>query len=208
VQVGGGGNSADNSFNQKVTNTISGANGTLLVLGNSQTSGLANQLNFQVRQNAGGVGVAIPNLTTLDMSGLGTLIAMVGKFYVAQGGNGASQTNVSGCVYLARTNVIICLRANAGQFEVGDSSTGTNTLPGSALYLGITNAFFVDTMRIGKNSATNNLTRRSRNQEVGADWRLWKRAKCLPMSSRLASRVHWFPGMPHRSLGSWVVLTA
>jgi len=32
----------------------------------------------------------------------------------------------------------------------------------------------------------NTLTRRSRNQEVGADWRGWKR----PISPRLPSRVH------------------
>jgi hypothetical protein len=155
MQVGGT-TGGDNVFGKAVTNTITGANGTLLVTGNSQTSGLANQLNFQVRQNA----FAAPaNLVTLDMSGLGTLIATVGKFYIAQGGSGAAQTNVSGCVYLARTNIITCLRANAGQFEVGDSSGGGFTLPGSTLNLGITNAIYVDTTRFGKQKATNNLVR-------------------------------------------------
>ena len=154
LQVGGT-TGGDNAFNQKVTNTITGANGTLRVLGNPQGSGLANQLNFQVRQNA--TSVCPPNLTTLDMSGLGTLIATVGKFYVAQGGSGANQTNVSGCVYMARTNIITCLRGNAGQFEVGDSSGGLFESPGSTLYLGITNAIYVDTVRFGKQKATNNL---------------------------------------------------
>jgi len=155
VQVGGVLN-GDNGFGKVVTNTITGVGGTLLVQGNGQTSGQLNQLNFQVRQcmlpNA-------PNGVVFDMSSLGTLIATVGKFYVAQGGGGGSQSNVSGCVYLARTNVITCLRANAGQFEVGDSSGGTNTLMGSSLYLGITNALYLDTVRIGKNSATNNIMR-------------------------------------------------
>lgn len=156
MQVGGV-NGGDNLFNTKVTNTITGLGGTLRVLGNPLGSANANALNFQVRQNAS---ISVPDLTTLDMSGLGTLIATVGKFYVAQGGTGGNQTNVTGRVYLARTNVITCLRtANAGQFEVGDSSGGAYTLAGSSLYFGITNALYVDTMRFGKNRATNNLIR-------------------------------------------------
>ncbi|MDD5140934.1 MAG: hypothetical protein PHY43_11815 [Verrucomicrobiales bacterium] len=159
VQVGGASANNDNVFNTKVTNTITGLGGTLRVLGNPLGSSSANQLNFQVRQSTS-ASSAVPDLTTLDMSGLGTLIATVGKFYVAQGGSGANQSNVSGRVYLARTNVITCLRAaNAGQFEVGDSSGGAYTLAGSTLYLGITNALYVDTMRFGKNRATNNLIR-------------------------------------------------
>ena len=157
VQVGGQpSNLGDNSFNSPVTNTITGARATLAIMGNSQSGGLVNALNFQVRQAAIGTAV-VPNLVTLDMSGLGTLNAIVGKFYVAQGGAGANQANVSGCVYLARTNFIACLRTgNAGQFEVGDSSGGTITLPGSSLYLGITNVIYVDTVRFGKQKATNN----------------------------------------------------
>jgi hypothetical protein len=147
VQVGN-----DITFNKKTTNTITGQGGTLFVTGPLQLG--VNQLNFQVRQCAS---PAIPNQVTLDMSGLGTLIANLGKFYVAQGGNGAGQSNVSGCVFLARTNTINLLRVNAGQFEVGDSSSGAYTLPGSSLYMGITNTIFVDTMRIGKQKATNNL---------------------------------------------------
>ena len=146
----------DNTFNKPVTNTITGANGTLLLLGNPQGSGLANQLNFQVRQSAS---PAAPEQTVLDMSGLGTLVATVGKFYVAQGGTGTGQGGVSGRVNLARTNIITMLRPNAGQFEVGDSSGGATTLAGSTLNLGITNAFFVDTARFGKQKATNNLVR-------------------------------------------------
>ncbi len=151
LQVGGVPN-GDNLFNTPVTNTITGSGGTLLVTGPLQQS--SNSLNFQVRQCAN---PSAPYQTTLDMSGLGTLIANVGKFYVAQGGAGANQSNVSGRVYLAMTNTINLLRVNAGQFEVGDSSGGAYTLPGSALYLGKTNAIFVDTARIGKQKATNNL---------------------------------------------------
>jgi hypothetical protein len=156
VQVGGGGNGNDNTFNKPVTNIITGNGGTLIVEGNPLGSPLANSSNFQVRQNTIS---AIPNLVTLDMSGLGTLIATVGKFYVAQGGSGSAQTNVSGCLFMARTNIVMCLRPNAGQFEVGDSSGGAFTAPGSSLYLGMSNAFYVDTVRFGKQKATNNIIR-------------------------------------------------
>lgn len=152
VQVGGA-PGGDNVFNKALTNTITGIGGTLLVTGPLQQN--SNNLNFQVRQCSTNLGV--PYMTTLDMSGLGTMIANCGKFYVAQGGSGASQSNVSGRVFLAMTNTINLLRPNAGQFEVGDSSGGSNTCPGSSLYLGITNAIFADTMRIGKQKATNNL---------------------------------------------------
>jgi hypothetical protein len=147
----------DNTFNKSVTNTITGLGGTLFIAGNDPRTGTnANQLNFQIRQCAN---PPAPEQTVLDMSGLGTCIATVGKFYVAQGGTSAGQSNVSARVNLARTNIITLLRNNAGQFEVGDSSGATNTLPGSTLNLGLTNAFFVDTARIGKNKATNNLMR-------------------------------------------------
>ena len=150
----GGTTGGDTVFNHPSTNTITGNGGTLLVTGNPFGSVLANQLNFQVRQCAS---PAVPNAVTLDMSGLGTLIATVGKFYVAQGGASTAQSNVSGCVFLAKTNVISCLRPNAGQFEVGDSSTGIYELPGSSLYFGKTNAVFADTVRFGKQKATNNI---------------------------------------------------
>lgn len=155
IQVGGAGNGVDNTFGKPVTNTITGMGGTLVVSGNPQGSGAVNSLNIQVRQNAL---VCPPRLVTFDMSGLGTLIATVGKFYVAQGGSGTSQTNVSGCALLARTNIIACIRPNnSGTFEVGDSSGGTITLPGSALYWGITNSIYSDTIRFGKQKSTNNL---------------------------------------------------
>jgi hypothetical protein len=154
LQAGAGVN-FDVLFNSPVTNTISGNNGTLLIQGNQLGSGLANQLNLQVRQCTS---PAIPNAVTLDMSGLGTFIATAGKFTVGQGGTGAAQTNVSARVNLARTNIITLLRAVSGQFALGDSSGATN-LPGSTLNLGITNAFYMDTMFVGNRRATNNLMR-------------------------------------------------
>ncbi len=154
LQVGAGVN-ADIVFNPGVTNTISGNNGSLVIQGNALGSGLANQLNFQVRQCAN---PPVANAVTLDLSGLGNLTATVGKFAVGQGGTGSAQTNASACVYLARTNVITLMRAVAGQFALGDGSGATN-LPGSTLNLGIANSFYFDSMLVGNRRATNNLLR-------------------------------------------------
>jgi hypothetical protein len=154
LQVGAGQNS-DNVFSLPVTNTISGNGGTLRLLGNPVGSGVANQLNFQVRQSAN---PGLPNAVTLDLSGLGNLVATVGKFTVGQGGTAFGQSNVSAQVFLAKTNVITLLRAVSGQFALGDSSGCTN-LPGSTLNLGISNAFYMDTMFVGNRRATNNLMR-------------------------------------------------
>jgi hypothetical protein len=152
VEVGDGINQAV-LFNNLETNTITGNGGTLLVSGLNNPG---NEFNFQVRQCTY---PAVPNAVTLDMSGLSTLIATVGKFYLAQGGSGGAQSNVSACVNLAMTNIITCWRNSSGHFEVGDSSGGLFELPGSTLNLGISNALFVDNIRIGKQKATNNLVR-------------------------------------------------
>ena len=152
VEVGDGINTAV-LFNNLETNTITGNSGTLLVSGLNNPG---NEFNFQVRQCTY---PAVPNAVTLDMSGLGTLIATVGKFYLAQGGNAGGQSNVSACVNLAMTNIITCWRNSSGHFEVGDSSSGLYELPGSTLNLGISNALFVDNIRVGKQKATNNLVR-------------------------------------------------
>lgn len=158
-QVGGyatGGTTTDNVFNQKVTNTITGSGGTLQVLGNAEGSGLANALNFQVRQCAS---LAAPEQTVMDMSGLGNLIVTVGKLTVGQGGSGAAQSNCSARLNLAMTNTITLLRNTSPQFVVGDSSGGPNTLPGSTVNLGLTNSLFLDSIGIGKQKATNALLR-------------------------------------------------
>ena len=157
MQVGAAGFGNDNIFTQPVTNTITGNNGTLLLLG---TPTPANELNFQVRQ--GGTN-GLPNLTTLDMSGLGNLVATVGKLAIGQGGSGSGQSNATACVNLARTNIITVLRATAGQLVVGDSSGAEHNVPacfpGSTLNLGITNALYFGSANMGKQLSTNNLIR-------------------------------------------------
>jgi hypothetical protein len=150
LQVG-----SDIIFNPGVTNTITGGAGTLMVLGNPTGSGI-NSLNFQIRQCAS---PAVADHVVLDMSGLGTLVATVGKFTVGQGGSGAYQSNCTARVSLARTNIITLLRVTSGVFVVGDSSSGAYTLPGSTLNLGVTNSLYFDTMNVGKQKVTNALVR-------------------------------------------------
>lgn len=148
---------ADVVHNTRTTNTITGLGGTLSITGNNPfVSGSANQLNFQVRQCAS---PADANHITLDMSGLGTLNAMVGKFTVGQGGTGNGQTNVSAKVNLARTNTVMTLRNTSLAVAIGDSSGGVFPQLGSELDLGITNALFFDTIAIGRGIATGNLVR-------------------------------------------------
>ncbi|HSU55721.1 MAG TPA: hypothetical protein VLT36_16820 [Candidatus Dormibacteraeota bacterium] len=150
LQVG-----ADNVFNKQTTNTITGPNGTLIIAGNPPGSGLANQLNFQVRQcaNPGGA-----EQTVLDLSGLGTFRATIGKFGVGQGGTALGQSNVSARVTLARTNVLTMLRVVAGQFVIGDSS-GSSNAPPSTVNLGISNAIYFDSALMGNRKSTNDLLR-------------------------------------------------
>lgn len=147
VQVGGTGNNGDNVFNKPVTNIITGAAGTLVVAGNPVGSTLANQLNFIVRQSSGVANA--PEMTTLDMSGLGTFVGVMGKLTAGQGGTGAGQTNSSARISLARTNVITLRRAVAGQLAVGDSSGGAFQQGASTLHLGISNVLVFDSALIG-----------------------------------------------------------
>ena len=152
LQVG-----VDTVFNTPVTNTITGANGTLQIQGNHpSTNGAANQLNLQVRQCAS---PAVPEQTVLDMSGLGTLIANIGKLGIGQGGTGLGQSNVSARVNLARTNNITLWRVSSGLLVVGDSSGSAYTLPGSTLNLGLSNALYFDSAYVGHQKATNALFR-------------------------------------------------
>jgi hypothetical protein len=146
----------DTVFNKQVTNTITGAGGVFQILGNPVGSGQVNSLNFQTRQCSF---PAAPEQVVLDMSGLGTFIANVGKVTVGQGGSGAYQSNCTARVNLARTNIIYALRNTAGVFVVGDSSGGGFELPACTLNLGLSNAIYFDSMNVGKQKATNALVR-------------------------------------------------
>lgn len=157
VQVGGTGNNGDNVFNKPVTNTITGSAGTLVIAGNPVGSTLANQLNFLVRQSSGVANAS--EMTTLDMSGLGTFVGVMGKLTAGQGGTGQGQTNASARISLARTNVITLRRAVAGQLAVGDSSGGAFQQGASTLHLGISNVLVFDSALIGNRKSVGAMMR-------------------------------------------------
>ena len=125
--------------------TVSGSGGTVTILGTSA----AMKIN-----NSGNINVENGNAPTLDMSGLDTFTAIVGQIGV--GFNTASVgSNVRGTWYLARTNIIT---TGVGNFGTGSAlvvggSTGTAGGTGQ-LYLGQTNALYVDGIVLGASTST------------------------------------------------------
>ena len=128
--------------------TVSGSGGTVTILG----TGAAMKVN-----NSGNINVENGTAPTLDMSGLDTFTATVGQIGV--GFNTASAgSNVKGNWYLARTNIII---TGVGNFGTGSAlvvggSTGTSGGTGQ-LYLGQTNALYVDGINMGASTSTGDL---------------------------------------------------
>ena len=128
--------------------TVSGSGGTVTILG----TGAAMKVN-----NSGNINVENGTAPTLDMSGLDSFTATVGQIGV--GFNTASAgSNVKGNWYLARTNIII---TGVGNFGTGSAlvvggSTGTSGGTGQ-LYLGQTNALYVDGINMGASTSTGDL---------------------------------------------------
>jgi hypothetical protein len=134
--------------NLAITNTISGAGGKLFI---TNLSG-----NINLREGSGTTGSTVQR-ATLDLSGLDTLNAYLGRLLVAgDGGSAASVSRESATLYLAKTNVIQASSSTVPAVNVGDNASngaGGNTDPTtltSYVYLGQTNAFFADTMTIGR----------------------------------------------------------
>ncbi|MGA2864406.1 MAG: hypothetical protein ABSF95_07950 [Verrucomicrobiota bacterium] len=143
-------------------NTISGAGGTLVV--NNTNVGSAIYVSEGSSTYQGG---QIGLYATLDMSGLDTFKATVGRFLIGIQGNGptpgqATYVNAGrqdGIVYLAKTNVISLTQvgniqgtgyaATAGPALVLNDVAGFGDY-GDYLYLGQTNAIYADTITIGR----------------------------------------------------------
>src|SRR6266404_5607490 len=138
--------------NQTIYATITGLNGTLVV---TNPGG-----SIQVRMGSNTNPPA--SKATLDMSGLGTLNADVVR--MSAGVESGTPRGVSGFIYLARTNTIIMRgtgqdanfsSGNPGLYIGHNTSAGLFNQNGSAIYLGITNALFVDYAVIGRGNQTN-----------------------------------------------------
>jgi hypothetical protein len=119
-----------------LTNRISGV-GAALTLGH----GNANS-TLIVRQ-AGAASAA--NRVTLDLSGLDTFSANVGRVLVGVGAGGPNRA--TGRLILAKTNTIIA-SGSAPAIDIGDSDV--NNGGGSTLLLGETNALFADTITFAR----------------------------------------------------------
>ncbi len=95
---------------------------------------------------AQGNGTAGGHIATLDLSGLGTLNATIGRLYVGVNINGINRP--SGTLLLAATNNIT-LNGTSPQVEVQESTVNANGSVVSTLSFGQQNQLFGDTMRFG-----------------------------------------------------------
>ncbi len=123
-----------------VTNTISGAGGTLAMTSTNISSVIV------VRQISATAG---SHIETLDLSGLDTFNASIGNVWVGVFPGGTT-TRPQGALFLAKTNTITALAIGTKlnpSIDVGD--TGSSPDVGNTLALGITNSITADTMVVG-----------------------------------------------------------
>jgi hypothetical protein len=152
-----------------VTNSISGPGGTLIV---SNTAD-----NFMVSQSAAATGAK----ATLILTNLDNLLVDVSRIGVGVSGkygwfNNDSQTYPNGVIYLARTNIITTSFSMvpgvttsytnwAGYIyvsgheieeaiEVGNGADNSASTTPSFIYLGQTNAFYIDSIGVGKSKSS------------------------------------------------------
>ncbi len=102
-----------------------------------------------------GQGTAGTHMATLDMTGLDSLVATVGRLLVGQANAGAVVNRPSGTLILAATNTITCT-GGSPQVMVQDSGSNANGGTASVLTFGQVNFLNADVMRLGgqKGNAT------------------------------------------------------
>src|SRR6266478_1008315 len=128
-----------------LTSTISGAGGTLAL------NGIATSY-LDVRQASGTAGT---HLSTLDLSGLDTFTASIGRVLVAVQAPpvGPSIARPAGTLILAKTNVITASGA-AAAILLGDGGSNGGT---GIMQLGQTNAIFADTIVVSGQKSSGGL---------------------------------------------------
>jgi hypothetical protein len=129
-----------------LTNTITGPGAALIITNPSA--------DLVVRQGPAFAG-SVTNRTTLDLSGLDTFKATVGRVLVGVGTGVGTMDWATGRLILARANVIVARSATAPALDVGE--TGTMSNGGSTVLLGQTNAIFADTITVGRGPARWNI---------------------------------------------------
>ncbi len=127
--------------------TVNGTGGSVAILGTNGTLLLNNPSNTTTLNIESGTA------PTLDLSGLDTLNATVSQMGVAY--NAASAAFGSGNCYLARTNIITTGSGTSGNLAslVVSGSAASST---ASLFLGQTNALFVDGIVQGIGQSVNN----------------------------------------------------
>jgi autotransporter-associated beta strand protein len=124
--------------------TITGAGGTLMLSGTG---------DLVVRQ---GNGTAGSHMATLDLSGLDTFNATVGRLLVGQANAGAAVNRPSGTLILAKTNHIT-LSGGSPQVMIQDAGQNANGGTASVLTFGQVNDLFGDVMRLAGQKGNANL---------------------------------------------------
>jgi len=129
------GTETDNGNTTTVYDTITGSGGSLVV---SNASG-----NLIVRQGSLNSGGALK--ATLDLSGLDTFNATVGKVQI---GSLGANPRPSGILFLARTNVILA-SGSSPAIQIGGQGGGSgNSGNGSFLYLGQANEIYANDISV------------------------------------------------------------
>jgi fibronectin-binding autotransporter adhesin len=140
------GTGTDNGVSQQTINTITGIGGILTVTNTSA--------NVYVSQSHPVTSGESSSQATLDLSGLGKFTATVSRLLV---GVDLNIKGASGILNLAKTNTITATSGSASpQIDVGDNtqSQGSAGIP-SILLLGQTNAFFADSIAVGRGKTDN-----------------------------------------------------
>ena len=165
------GTTTDPAVGLVLTNTITGANGTLVISNAAANIGI-NQANA----------TANPSRATLDMSGLGTFQVTASRIAIGDAafpGLPVAQ-RTGGNLILAKTNVIslsysdtLANYRTAGKNYSILMSRNAGNNPGivSGMQLGITNAFFVDSMDVGMDKSGKQQHTRARFHHIQSGFR-------------------------------------
>jgi len=103
-----------------------------------------------------GQGTAGAHMATLDLSGLASLTANVGRLLIGQANAGAAVNRPSGTLILAATNTITLTGASP-QVMLQDSGSNANGSTASVLTFGQVNYLNGDTMRLGGQKGNANI---------------------------------------------------
>jgi fibronectin-binding autotransporter adhesin len=133
--------------------TTAGTLVPVVIQGAGSTMTLSGAGDMVVRQ---GNGTAGSHMATLDLSGLDTFNATVGRLLVGQANAGAGVNRPSGTLYLAKTNTLT-LSGTAPQVMVQDSGSNANGGLTSVLRLGQVNFFYADQFRLGGQKGNGNV---------------------------------------------------